>query len=202
MEKLATSDAVRAIKRAEVVVVLMDATLAFEKQDLQLAELAAKEGRAVVLAVSKWDLVPVNKREEYLETARERADASLPQIRGVPIVPLSATAGKGPRGADGNRVSHPHRLELPHRHRPAQPLAGRRAGPPRPAAGRWPPPENPLHDAAKARPPTFMLSSNLPELPATYERYLVNGMRDTFGLKGVPIRLRVKKGKNPYADKG
>ena len=197
-EELAVGDALKAIRFAETVVLLLDAEHPFEKQDLQIAELIAEEGRALVIAVNKWDLV--REREKRLATLREMCQRLLPQVKGVVLVPLSAMTGKGLDrlleavvAADTlwNRRLPTHALN--------QWLAGAvDAHPPPAVAGR----RIKLRylTQANARPPTFVLFCSRPKaLPESYSRYLVNSLRETFDMPGVPIRLNLRKGDNPFA---
>jgi GTP-binding protein len=200
VEKLSTGDATRAIRFAEVVVVMMDFDAAFETQDLRIADLAEREGRAVVIAISKWDLVEdKNARSREL---RETFERMLPQLKGAPVVPVSALTG---RGMDRLReaIVEMHRvwntrvttaklnqwlIEVVDQHPPPA-AAGRRL-------------KLRFITQVKARPPSFVAWCSRPEsLPESYVRYLVNGLRQAFGLKGVPIRLALRKGENPYVKK-
>ena len=198
IEKLAVSDALRAIRFAECVVVLIDASLPIERQDLTLCDLVAEEGRAVVLALSKWDLVE-DKQKTLKEVESELEDV-LPEIRGVPVVTLSA---KQERGLDKllERGARRHgALEQPHFHRPAQPLARRRRSNAirrphrRAAASRSATPPRPV----RGRPPSPSSATSCPRLPESYMRYLMNGLRKDFELWGVPIRFSLRGGKNPF----
>ena len=199
LEKLSVSDALRAIRFAEVVVVLLDAQNALEKQDLQIADLVIREGRAVVFAINKWDLV--NERQATLNALRERVERLLPQVKGAPIVTLSGLTGEGlgrlPRAIlsiyhDWNaRVKTPDLNNwLAHvtaKHPP--PLVGGRRLKIR------------YISQIKTRPPTFVaMCPRASEVPDSYQRYLVNALRDAFELPGVPIRLNMRKSKNPYAN--
>jgi GTP-binding protein len=200
VERLSTGDAIRAVRFAEVVVVLMDAGNAFETQDLRIADLAEREGRAVVIALGKWDLV--EDRNARSRALRETFERLLPQLRGAPVVPVSALTG---RGLDRLRAAI---LEA-HRVWNARVTTGQlnrwlaeavEAHPPPAVAGRR------LRlryiTQVKSRPPSFVAWCSRPEaLPESYRRYLVNGLREAFGLKGVPIRLTLRKGENPYAKK-
>jgi len=200
VEKLSTGDAVRAIRFAEVVVVLMDALGAFETQDLRIADLAEREGRAVVIALGKWDLVEdKNARSRAL---RETFERLLPQLKGAPVVPVSALTGRGLDRLQG-AILEMHRVwntrittaqlnrwlaEAVESHPPPA-VSGRRL-------------KLRFMTQVKARPPSFVAWCSRPDaMPESYLRYLVNGLRDAFGLKGVPIRLALRKGENPYAPK-
>ena len=197
LEKLSVADALRAIRFAEVVILLMDATAPLEKQDLQIADLVAEEGRALVLALNKWDLVQ-NPQARLAELHADLGE-TLAQIRGVPMVPISAITGKGLDNLM-ETVRTTHRIWGT---RIATARLNRWLGmvtvrhPPPAAAGRR------LRlkylTQSKTRPPTFFLSCSRPDaLPESYRRYLVNGLREEFGLAGVPIRLMVRRDKNPY----
>lgn len=198
LEKLSVADSLRAIQFAEVVVLLIDAEAPFEKQDLQIADLALREGRALVVAVNKWDLV--KDRDAAMRDLREKVARLLPQAPGVPIVALSALTGSGLRKlmpavtsvyVDWNaRVKTPDLndwlREAVSRHTPPA-VSGQRIK---------------LRYIAqtKTRPPTFVAQcTRADDLPESYRRYLVNGIRDAFDIKAVPIRLILKKPDNPYA---
>ena len=201
VEKLSASDALRAVRFAEVVVVLMDWETAYETQDLRIADLAEREGRGVVFAINKWDAAP--DRQRLLADLKEKQGRLLPQLAGAPLITVSALTG---RGLDRLREAV---LDI---HR----IWNIRA--PTAALNRWlqnateahPPPAPGgrrirlrYMTQVKARPPSFMVSCSRPEdLPESYSRYLVNGLRDEFGLSGVPVRLAMRKGDNPYAVTG
>lgn len=198
LEKLSVADALRAVRFAEVVVVVIDATRPFESQDLRIADLAAREGRAVVIAINKWDLV--ENRQKTLRELREACERLLPQLRGVPLVPVSAVTGAGlDRLRDAIFEAHRiwnTRVSTAELNRWLQHATA--THPPPAVSGR----RVRLRYATqvKARPPTFLIWCSRPEaLPESYLRYLVNGLRDAFGLAGVPIRLELRKGENPYA---
>ena len=196
-EKLSASDAVRAIRFAEVVVVLMDAQQALEHQDLTIADLVEQEGRAMVVAVNKWDLVADKQRT--LKVLRETLAERLAQVPGVPLVTLSALSGRGLDRLEAavfvayerwnRRVPTPHLnrwlAEALERHTPPA-VSGRRI-------------KMRYMTQPSARPPTFVAFCSRPEaVPKAYLRYLTNSLRDTFDLPGVPIRLKLRKGDNPY----
>jgi GTP-binding protein len=201
VEKLSTGDATRAIRFAEVVVVMMDDENAFETQDLRIADLAEREGRAVVIVISKWDLV--EDKNARIRELRETFERMLPQLKGTPVVTVSALTG---RGLDRLReaIIEMHRIwntrvttaklnqwlgEVVEQHPPPA-AAGRRL-------------KLRFMTQVKARPPSFVAWCSRPDaLPTSYVRYLVNGLRQSFGLKGVPIRLALRKGENPYVKKG
>ena len=200
VEKLAAGDAIRAVKFAEIVVVLLDVTIPFEKQDLTIVDLVEKEGRALVLGINKWDLV--ENRPAKLAELREAADRLLPQVKGVPIVTLSGIAGQGVdrlmEAAIRQEEIWSKRVSTAALNRW---LEGALAAHPPPAvSGRRI--KIRYMTQPKARPPYFALFGNqLSSLPDAYKRYLVNGLRETFGLTGVPIRLSLRTSDNPYAKK-
>ena len=197
LEKLSVADALRAVRFAEVVVVLMDATKPFEEQDTRIADLAVREGRAVVIGFTKWDLK--TQRAGAIAKLREETDFALPQIRGVPIAAVSAVQGQGLDRLLDAVVS-------------AYAVWNRRVATAR--INRWldgvleqhPPPavsgkriKIRYATQAKARPPSFVLfGTRLDALPDSYTRYLVNSLRETFELPGTPIRVAYREPKNPY----
>jgi GTP-binding protein len=200
LEKLSVADALRAVQFAEVVIVLLDATIPFEKQDLTIVDLIEREGRALVIGLNKWDLVA--DKPGLLKELREDATRLLPQVRGVPVVPLSGLAGEGlDRLMQAVLGAH----EVWNRRVATARLNtwlgdALSANPPPAVSGRRI--KIRYMTQVKARPPHFALFGNqLSELPKSYTRYLVNGMREAFELPGVPIRLSLRTGKNPY-DKG
>jgi GTP-binding protein len=197
VEKIAVSDAVQAMRFAEVVVLLLDSGQAFDKQDVQIADLVAREGRALVIAVNKWDLV--RAPAQALKELRLTVDEMLPQIRGVPLVTLSALTGKG---ADDLMPAVFDAYERWNARIPT-PMLNRWL---REAVERHPPPAVGGRSLrlryitqAKTRPPGFVIFAPRAEkLPEAYRRYLLNGLRETFQLDGVPLRLHLRKGDNPY----
>ena len=200
LEKLSVADSLRAIRFAEVVVVLLDSTIPFEKQDLTLVDLTEREGRCVVIGLNKWDLVA--DKQGLLAELKEKAGYLLAQVRGVEIVPLSGLAGEGidrlmqavfrAYGVWNTRVSTARInrwLDGVLSAHPPPAVAGRRI-------------KIRYMTQAKARPPTFALFGNqLDHLPVSYTRYLVNNLREAFELPGTPIRLHTRGGTNPF-DKG
>ncbi|SHE55216.1 GTP-binding protein [Ruegeria intermedia] len=199
LEKLSVSDGLRAVKFAEVVVVLLDAAIPFEQQDLRIADLAEREGRAVVIAVNKWDVEEA--KQEKLRDLKAQFERLLPQLRGAPLVTVSAKTGRG--------LDRLHEAILR-----AHEVWNRRI--PTAALNRWltamleqhPPPAPQgrriklrYMTQAKTRPPGFVVMCSHPDkMPASYSRYLVNGLRDDFDMPGTPIRLtlRGQGDKNPY----
>jgi GTP-binding protein len=199
-EKLAASDAVRAMRFAEVVVVLIDAEHAFEHQDLTIADMAAEEGRALVIAVNKWDLVA--DKQKKLKDLKETAETRLAQVAGVPLVAISALAG---RDLDKLMAAVVRSYEIWNRRVPT-PHLNRWLGE---ALERHAPPASKgrrikirFMTQPSTRPPTFVaFSARAEALPKAYVRYLINSLRSTFDLPGVPIRFKFRKGDNPFARK-
>ncbi len=198
LEKLSVADTLRAIRFAQVVVLVVDATAPLERQDLGIARLVVDEGRALVVAANKWDIV--RGRGAALRALRERLEDSLPQARGVRLVTISARTGDNVMALiDAAFAAY----EVWNRRVPTGRLnrwltAMLAAHSPPLAAGRAV--RLRYITQAKTRPPTFVLFASRPEaLPESYRRYLVNGLRQAFGLDGVPLRLYARKGENPYA---
>jgi GTP-binding protein len=196
-EELSVGDALKAIRFAEVVVLLLDAEHPFEKQDLQIADMVAEEGRALVIAVNKWDLV--REPEKRLKELRETCQRLLPQVRGVSLVPVSALGGTGldklMRAVLA--IDRLWNIRLP-THALNQWLKGAvdTHSPPAVSGRRL---KLRYITQANARPPTFILFCSRPkDLPDSYVRYLVNALRESFDMPGVPIRLHLRKGDNPY----
>jgi GTPase len=199
-EKLANGDTVRAIRFAEVVVLMIDAERGIEHQDLTIASMVLDEGRALVIALNKWDVIEA--KQKVLKDLRETIDLKLAQAPGMQSVTLSAL---GERGLDklmpavfktydtwNKRISTPilnrWLKEVVDRHPPPA-VSGRRI-------------KLRYMTQPSARPPTFVAFCSRPEvMPTSYVRYLVNSLRETFKMPGVPIRFNLRKGENPYADK-
>jgi GTP-binding protein len=198
LEELSVASALNAIRFAECVIIVIDATQAFEKQDLVIADLVIREGRAVVFAVNKWDLIAA--KPGAIGALREERDRLLPQIAGAPLVVLSALSGEGTPGllaavaaadaawnrriptAELNRL-----LSLAVERHPPPAIKGRRI-------------RIRYMTQAKARPPTFALFGNqLKALPEAWLRYLQNELRARFDFGGTPLRLLLRTAKNPYA---
>jgi GTP-binding protein len=197
LEQLAVGDALRAIRFSEVVVLVIDALQPLERQDLTIARLVTDEGRALVLAVNKWDAVEAPTA--LLKRLRERASTVLPQLSGVSLVPVSALRNQG---LDEMMAAVFNAYEVWNRRIATAELNRWLAA----TQGRHPPPlvnGRPLRlrymTQANIRPPTFALFASRPsELPDAYRRYLVNALRRDFELPGTPIRMMLRKGKNPY----
>lgn len=200
LEKLSVADTLRAIRFAETVVIVFDATIPFEKQDLQIVDLVLREGRAAVLAFNKWDLV--EDPQAVLADLREKTERLLPQARGIRAVPISGQTGYAldklmqniidtdmvwnkristarlNRWLDGVQVQHPP---------PA--VSGRRL-------------KLKYMTQVKARPPAFMISCTRPDsVPESYLRYLINGLRADFQMPGVPVRIHLRATENPFENK-
>jgi GTP-binding protein len=199
IEKLSVADTLEAVRFAHVVVLVLDANEMPEKQDLTIASYVIDEGRAVVIAVNKWDAV--EDGQEALQRLRDRLEISLPQLRGVPIVTISALTG---RGVDRLLPTVFKAYEIWNRRIPTGPL------------NRWlqatverhPPPifrgrriRVRYITQSKARPPTFAVFVSQPlGVPEAYVRYLTNGIRETFDFPGVPIRINLRRQRNPYTE--
>ncbi|MDK9696763.1 MAG: ribosome biogenesis GTPase Der, partial [Siculibacillus sp.] len=200
LEKLSVADAIRAVRFAEVVVVCLDATIPFEKQDLQIVDLVVKEGRALVIALNKWDLI--EDRNEAWKSMREACDRLLPQVRGVPLVRISGLMGDGldelMKAVESVHRTWNARVSTARLNRWLETVLDRH--PPPAVSGR----RLKIRYAtqAKTRPPHFVVFCSRPEaLPESYVRYLTNDLRDRFGLAGVPLRISLRSGENPYHDK-
>lgn len=198
VEKLSVGDTLEAIRFAHVVVLVLDATMMPEKQDLVIARHIIDEGRAIVIAVNKWDAV--ENRQEALDLLYDRMEISLPQIRGVPVVKLSALTSRGIQKLLPEVVTV---YEIWNKRVSTGPL------------NRWlqqvverhPPPISRGRririryiTQSKARPPTFVVFASQPiGVPEAYVRYLINGIRETFDFPGVPIRVSLRRQRNPFA---
>ena len=200
LEKLSVADALNALRFAEVVILLLDAQRPFEEQDLRIADLVEREGRGLVIGMNKWDLV--EPRPGAIKKLREEVDHLLPQVRGVPVVPISGLTGEGlerlmQAASDAHAVWN-RRTETSVLNRwlgevvathPPPAVAGRRI-------------RLDYITQPKSRPPTFVLfTSRADAVPEAYRRYLVNSLRESFDLPGTPIRLTLREKKNPYARK-
>ncbi len=199
LEKLSTHDSIRAITYAEVVILVMDATHPLEVQDLQIADLVEREGRALVFVLAKWDLI--EDQHAKLAELSEEVTRLLPQVRGAQMVALSAETGRGldrllpavlkAHGDWSTKVKTRDLndwLKMAVERHPPPAVGGRRVKPKYMAQ-------------TKARPPTFVLfASRADQLPEHYKRYLINSLRESFDLPGVPMRLTVRSNKNPFAE--
>ena len=200
LEKLSVADALRAVRFAEVVVLMMDTQNKFEEQDLRIADLIEREGRALVIAVNKWDLV--ESRPGSISALRTEADHFLPQVRGVPIVAVSGLMGEG---IDRLMSAIEEAYAVWNRRVPTAALnrwfeQAVDANPPPAVSGR----RLKLNymTQAKARPPSFVLfCSRADAVPQSYLRYLVNSLREFFELPGTPVRISLREKANPFAHK-
>ncbi len=199
LEYMSVGDTLRSIRFAEVVILVLDANAPLDKQDLTIARHAVEEGRALIIAVNKWDIA--GDRVAAAKRIEDRLQTSLPQVRGVPIITCSSKTGKGLQKLMPAVVK-------------AHELWNTRIS--TGALNRWlaatvdshPPPVSGLGriklrymTQARTRPPTFVLfSSRADKLPESYMRYLVNELRADFKLPGIPIRMHGRKGENPYAE--
>lgn len=197
IEKMAATDSLRAVRLAQIVVLVIDGNAIMEKQDLQLAEHIIDEGRALVIAVNKWD--SVRDKKEAIAILQDKLEHSLAQTRDIPVVTISALKGRN-LGTLMDRVLKCYevwnkRIRTGKLNRW---LAAMESQHPAPLVqGR----QNRLRYIAqiKTRPPTFALWVSRPkELPKDYKRYLVNGLRRDFDIPGVPVRVLVRTSKNPY----
>ncbi|MGL5166476.1 MAG: ribosome biogenesis GTPase Der [Afipia sp.] len=200
LEKLSVSDALRAVRFAEVVVLMMDAQNKFEEQDLRLADLIEREGRAIVIAVNKWDLM--DRAPSQIAKLREDADHLLPQVRGMPVVAVSGMMGEGidrlmsaiedAYGVWNRRASTASLnrwFEQAVQNNPPPAVSGRRL-------------KLNYITQTKARPPSFVVfCSRADAVPESYLRYLVNSLRGFFELPGTPIRITLREKANPFAHK-
>ena len=200
LEEMSVASTLEAIRFADCVIVMIDATAPFEKQDLTIADLIAREGRAIVFAANKWDLLP--NKAGAISRLREKLDRLLPQVVGAPLVATSARTGEGIERLEA-AVTEADRawntriptsplnrfLEQALQRHATPAISGRRV-------------RIRYMTQRKARPPSFTLFGNqLDALPEAYQRYLQNGLRETFSLAGTPIRFSVRNSKNPYARK-
>jgi GTP-binding protein len=200
LEKLSVADAINAMRFAEVVILLVDAQTPFEEQDLRLADLIEREGRALVIGMNKWDLV--ESRSGAIKKLREETDHWLPQLKGVPVVAVSGLTGSG-LDRLMQAVTDAHAVWNKRASTSAlnRWLSGvTEAHPPPAVSGRRI--RLDYVTQPKARPPTFVLfASRADKVPDDYQRYLVNSLRETFDLPGTPIRLTLREKANPYAHK-
>jgi len=197
LEKLSVADTRRAINYAEIVVLVIDATIGLEKQDLGIAADVVEEGRGMVIAVNKWDAIA--DPDATLRAIRDRLTFSLPQVRGIPVITISAREGRNldtlMRAALALSEVWSKRVSTADINRWLE--AALAQHPPPLVAGR--PIRIRYATQIKSRPPTFALFVSKPkDLPESYLRYLAGSLRDSFELDGVPIRMVMRKGRNPY----
>ena len=197
IEQMSASESIRAIRLSQIVILMFDATERISKQDLQIASHVISEGRAIVMVANKWDVV--KDRKETLKQIEFDLERSLAQIKDIPVVMMSALTGKN---TDGLMQEVLRVFELWNSRVPTGPL------------NRWLSSMESHHPAPlvqgksnrlkfmaqiKSKPPTFAIWVSRPDsLPDSYQRYLINGVRERFDLPSVPIRLIVRKSKNPY----
>jgi GTP-binding protein len=200
LEKLSVADTLRAVRFAETVIIVFDATIPFEKQDLHIVDFVIKEGRAAVLAFNKWDLI--EDRQAVLADLREKTERLLPQARGIRAVTVSGQTGDGldrlmQAVVDTDKIWNKRVstaklnrwLDYQTQGHPPPAVSGRRI-------------RLKYMTQVKSRPPGFMISCSRPEaLPESYTRYLINGLRQDFGLAGVPIRIFYRSSVNPFEGK-
>ncbi|MBS0279898.1 MAG: ribosome biogenesis GTPase Der [Proteobacteria bacterium] len=200
LEEMSVGSTLDAIRFADCVIVMIDATQPFEKQDLAIADLIAREGRAIVFAVNKWDLK--ENKNGAISELREKLDRLLPQVAGAALVAISARTGEGlnrlPDAIMAADRAWNSRAPTSAINRFLESALSRHA----PPAVRGRRVRIRYMTQTKARPPTFALFGNqLDALPEDYQRYLVNGLRENFDLKGTPLRLVMRNTRNPYDPK-
>ncbi len=201
LEKLSVADARRAVDFAEVVVLLLDATRGLEVQDLKIASMVVEEGRALMVAINKWDVA--EEPSALFNGIRAALEEGLAQLRGVPLLAVSAVTGKGL----DTLLSAAFNVRQEWSRRVPTGLLNRwfdealeRNPPPAPGGKRI---KLRYITQVGTRPPRFVIfGTRLTELPKSYERYLINGIRDQLGFGAVPVRLTLRTPKNPFADKG
>ncbi len=197
LEKLAVADARHAVDFAEVIVLLLDATLGLEAQDLRIADMVLQEGRALIVAINKWDSAEDQSR--LFNGIKKALDEGLAQVKGVPLLTVSALTGKGldtlMEVAFETRERWSRRVPTAALNRWFE-AALERNPPPAPGGRRI---KMRYITQARSRPPTFIVfGTRLDELPESYNRYLVNSLRDDLDLKGLPIRINMRSTKNPF----
>jgi len=200
LERMSVQESLRQIRLAHVVILVLDATQPFDKQELVIAHHVIEEGRALIIALNKWDLV--KEKKFVTKMIAEKAEASLAQVSGIPLVPICALKGDGMKDlmretmrlydtwnlriSTGKLNRWLEDMEANH---PPPITAGRRI-------------KLRYMTQVKSRPPTFSLWVNKPvDLPESYKRFLTGGLRETFGMSGVPIRWQMKKSENPFENK-
>ena len=200
LEKLSVADARRAVDFAEVVVLLLDATRGLEVQDLKIASMVVEEGRALMVAINKWDVA--EDPSALFNGIRAALEEGLAQLRGVPLLAVSAITGKGL----DTLLSAAFKVREEWSRRVPTGLLNRwfdealEANPPPAPGGK----RIKLRYITQVgtRPPRFVIfGTRLTELPTSYERYLINGIRNQLGFGAVPVRLTLRTPKNPFADK-
>ncbi|MEL6299444.1 MAG: ribosome biogenesis GTPase Der [Pseudomonadota bacterium] len=200
-EKLSASDAIRAVRFAEIVVLLVSAENPLEHQDLTIADHVAGEGRALIVAVNKWDLV--TDKQARIAEIRKAIEMRMSNVAGIAVVPISALAERGLEkllaAAMATYATWNKRVSTPDLNRWLAEAVARHAPPA--VSGRRV--RIRYITQPTARPPTFVAFTSQPQaLSGSYQRYLINSLREAFDLPGVPVRLNLRKGDNPYATKG
>ncbi|BBB07494.1 ribosome biogenesis GTPase Der [Sphingopyxis sp. EG6] len=197
LEKLSVADALHAVDFAEVVVLLLDATKGLEAQDLRIADRVLQEGRALIVALNKWDVA--EEASALFNGVRNALDDGLSQVKGVPVLTISGATGKGidtlVRVAFEQRAIWTNRVSTAKLNRWFE-TAVENNPPPAPGGKRI---KLRYITQARTRPPTFVVfGTRTDSLPGSYTRYLVNGMRKELGFQGVPVRLNFRNSRNPY----
>lgn len=197
LEKLSVADALHAVDFAEVVVLLLDATKGLEAQDLRIADRVLQEGRALIVALNKWDVA--EEASALFNGVRNALDDGLSQVKGVPVLTISGATGKGidtlVRVAFEQRAIWTNRVSTAKLNRWFETAVGNNP-PPAPGGKRI---KLRYITQARTRPPTFVVfGTRTDSLPGSYTRYLVNGMRKELGFQGVPVRLNFRNSRNPY----
>jgi GTP-binding protein len=200
LEKLSVADALHAVDFAEVVVLLLDATKGLEVQDLKIADKVLQEGRALIIALNKWDVA--DNGSALYQGVRKALDEGLAQVRGVPLLTISGATGRGIdqllQAAFDTRAAWSQRVPTSLLNRWFD-TALEANPPPAPGGKRI---KLRYITQARTRPPTFVLfGTRLDELPESYRRYLINGIRKELGFGAVPVRLNLRSAKNPFAPK-
>jgi GTP-binding protein len=200
LERLSVFDALHSIDFAEVVVLLLDATLGLEAQDLKIADKVLQEGRALIIALNKWDVA--ENASKLFQGVRLALDEGLAQVKGVPLLAVSGLTGKGLDQllsvAFDVREAWSARISTGQLNRWFE-MAVEKNPPPAPGGKRI---KLRYLTQAKTRPPGFVLfGTRVDQLPDSYVRYLVNGIRRDLGFGAVPVRLTLRAPKNPYGEK-
>jgi GTP-binding protein len=199
LETLSAEDSFRAVQYAQLVVLTLDATLDIARQDLTIARRVVEEGRILIIALNKWDLV--TERAKTMQALNDRLEISFPQVKDLHVITISALTGDG---LDRLMPACFAAYDVWNKRVPTARLNDWLKH----AVERHPPPlvrgrriRLRYMTQAKTRPPTFIVFSSMgDELPEDYKRYLLNGIREDFGLPGIPLRLEVRQRKNPYAE--
>jgi len=197
LEKLSVADALHAVDFAEVVVLLLDATRGLEAQDLRIADLVLQEGRALIIALNKWDIA--EGPSALFNGVRNALDEGLAQVKGLPVLTISGATGKGidqlMKVAFESREAWSKRVSTGQLNRWFE-AAVEKNPPPAPGGKRI---KLRYLTQAKTRPPGFVLfGTRVDQLPESYRRYLVNGIRRDLGFGAVPVRLTLRAPKNPF----